>query len=207
MLSLQTKDAEVDGIGDHLQGQICSASDFNLNLFSEKFTIWFYNLLNNGKTQEGQQFGPEHFWPDNILQIRVTGPNLNVHEVNYKHLCPQPNSTNISHFKERFSGQESAALLAQMRSHFDLYLNPNITKEGVLAQSESHGVIKITVCGTAHKRDLCVGFFEQSFMVIKDPSMQNNWRIKKTEMQMKTTIDGMSGKAETSAMALVPLLQ
>lgn len=109
--------------------------------------------------------------------------------------------------QERFSGLESAALLAQMRSHFDLYLNPNITRDGVLAQSESHGVIKITVCGTAHKRDLCVGFFEQSFMVIKDPSMQNNWRIKKTEMQMKTTIDGMSGRADTSAMALVPLLQ
>lgn len=82
-LALQTKDKnpDQDRIGD--QSQICSTSDFNLNLFSEKFTIWFYNLLNTGQTQDGQQFGPEHFWPDNMLQIKVTGPNLNVHEVNW----------------------------------------------------------------------------------------------------------------------------
>jgi len=94
-----------------------------------------------------------------------------------------------------------------MRSHFDLYLNPNISNDGILAQRESHGLIRITVCGTAHKRDLCVGFFEQSFLIIKDPMMENNWRIKKTEIQMKTTIDGKSGQAETSAMSLIPLLQ
>jgi len=67
------------------QSQLCLSNEFNLQLFSETFTKWFYNLLNIGESTCGQKFGPEHFWPDNILQIKVTGPNLNVHEVNYYH--------------------------------------------------------------------------------------------------------------------------
>ncbi|CAB3369062.1 Hypothetical predicted protein [Cloeon dipterum] len=162
-------------------------SDGTLQLFSETFIKWFYDLFNKGVADSGQKFGPEHFWPDSQLIIKVEGPNLNVVE-------------------ERSSGNESSALLAQMRSHFDVLLNPNISADGVVAQTETHGLIKIVVCGTAHRKDLCVGFFEQSFLLIRDPTMQNNWRIKKTEMQMKTTIDGKSGQADLNAASFLPMI-
>ncbi|XP_059479667.1 uncharacterized protein LOC132199157 isoform X2 [Neocloeon triangulifer] len=141
-----------------------------LQLFSETFVKWFYDLLNKGVSDSGQKFGPEHFWPDSYLSIKVTGPNLNAIE-------------------ERQTGQDSCNLLCQMRNHFDVILNPNISADGVVSRTENHGLINIVVCGTAHRNDLCVGFFEQSFLLIRDPSMENNWRVKKSLMQMKTTID------------------
>ena len=42
----------------------------------------------------------------------------------------------------------------------------------------------VLVCGTLHSRFTVCGVFEQVFGLIKDPSADNNWKIKQTEARL-----------------------
>ena len=42
----------------------------------------------------------------------------------------------------------------------------------------------IRVCGTVQKGNQPVGIFEQKFSLVRDPSMENNWRIKSTNLKL-----------------------
>lgn len=48
---------------------------------AENFANWFYTLVNQGMSEGGQRFGPEHFWPDCRLVISLQNPSLQIKEV------------------------------------------------------------------------------------------------------------------------------
>lgn len=72
--------------------------------------------------------------------------------------------------------------MAQLRSHFNLLFNPNLSPEGTSGKSEPHGAVVVMCCGTVHRGHMCAGVFEQKFLLLRDPTMCNNWRIKQSKM-------------------------
>ena len=78
-----------------------------------------------------------------------------------------------------------------------LVFNANIN--GARGQIDAYGLVKISVGGTVHRFSDCLGIFEQSFGLIRDPQMQNNWKIKFTELKLKAQqhqeVEGSSKKA------------
>ncbi|KAF4529925.1 hypothetical protein B566_EDAN016555 [Ephemera danica] len=154
-------------------------------VMAETFAQWFYTLMNLGMTDSGQKFGPEHFWPDCRLHVHLENSSLQVDQ-------------------SRDNGEESAALLAELRSHFNLTFNPNISPEGVQTMSEPHGAVVVTVCGTLHQGDKVMGLFKQKFLLLRDPTMQNNWRIKRSEMVLTAS---MGGRAVAGGQTLAAISQ
>lgn len=78
-------------------------------------------------------------------------------------------------------------LFITKREH-GLYFNPNLTSEGVKGQMNTHGLVLVFVCGTLHTKDNCIGLFEQSFALARDPFSENNWKIKKTMLSLRSKI-------------------
>ena len=80
-----------------------------------------------------------------------------------------------------------------------LLFNANVN--GAKGQIDAYGLVKISVGGTVHRFSDCPGIFEQSFGLIRDPQMQNNWKIKFTELKLKAQqqreVEGFSRKAIT----------
>ena len=80
-----------------------------------------------------------------------------------------------------------------------LLFNANVS--GARGQIDAYGLVKITVGGTVHRFSDCLGIFEQSFGLIRDPHMQNNWKIKFTELKLKAQqhheVEGYRKKAIT----------
>jgi hypothetical protein len=87
--------------------------------------------------------------------------------------------------------QNSPADVVQMmwntKARHDLCFIPNLSHEGVQGRIAVHGLIMVLVCGTLHQQDRCVGVFEQSFGLIRDPSVDNVWKIKYTNLSLKST--------------------
>ena len=54
-------------------------------------------------------------------------------------------------------------------------------------QLNAYGLVLVSIGGTVHRYSQCIGIFEQSFGLIKDPNMDNNWKIKFTELKMKAS--------------------
>ena len=42
----------------------------------------------------------------------------------------------------------------------------------------------VLACGTLHNQTTACGVFEQVFGLIRDPSSDNNWKIKYTELRL-----------------------
>ena len=128
--------------------------------FGHKFASWFYNMLNSQNQQMNvsspMDFGPQHFWSDAVLLIKAVR-------------------------EEAVSG---AAEIAERLLHFmkeGLYFHANLN-DGVATESESHGLICVIVHGTVHKEQCCLGPFEQAFILLQDPSNNDNWKIRKISL-------------------------
>ena len=87
--------------------------------------------------------------------------------------------------QETFEGAELVRqrLEALVREE-DILFNPNLDFGGVKSWGEAHGLVAVLVCGTLHRGELAVGMFEQKFGLIRDPLMDNNWRIKFTDLRI-----------------------
>ncbi|XP_052278338.1 uncharacterized protein C3orf38 homolog isoform X2 [Dreissena polymorpha] len=161
-----------------------------LQLLGETFSKWFYenvNSFNPAFEQKPADFGPHHFWSDAFLLLIS-------------------HTTGIS--EERFEG---AILTAQRFVAFTkdelLLFNPNISPEGVLVKSDPYGMVMILVCGTIHRDHSCLGIFQQLFALIKDPRFENNWKIKQTKLNVKTSSVASMPKLDANPekqMELVP---
>ncbi|XP_077988847.1 uncharacterized protein C3orf38 homolog [Glandiceps talaboti] len=138
-----------------------------------QFATWFYKMLNsnNPAIQQTQQneWGPQHFWPDAKLKLL------------------------IEHGEKRMETFEGAALVCQrlleLVRHEQLVFDPNISNNGTKANENRHGLILVTVCGILHQHGNCLGVFEQTFGLVRDPYEQaptgNNYKIKLTNLLMK----------------------
>ncbi|CAH1797481.1 unnamed protein product [Owenia fusiformis] len=134
-----------------------------------KFIPWFYKMLNanNPTNFEPNEYGAQHFWDDCKLKM----------------VCATPDITEEEH---QGSTGVCARLLAFVREE-RLLFNPNTTPEGTQGHSTAHGLVNVLSCGTIHRNDLCLGVFEQQFGLIRDPNMQDNWRIKFSHLKVRSS--------------------
>ncbi|CAF1483007.1 unnamed protein product [Adineta steineri] len=105
-------------------------------------------------------FTPDHFFPDCQLTL--------VHE----------NQRRIS---------AAYYVCETLRSYItsqDLHFYPNIQSNK--AEESKHGLVLIQVHGTIHQRGTCIGIFDQSFGLVRDPTHSNNYLIKFSFLNMQT---------------------
>ena len=136
----------------------------DVNELARAFTNWFYSMLN----QQGTVLGPEHFWQDCSMCMVVSS------------------ELSEDKFEAHNNAEEVIMLLYDTKLKHNLFFNPIIANEGVKGKVDKHGLVLVLVCGTLHQEDKCVGVFEQLFGLIRDPSACNNWKIKKTQLNLKS---------------------
>jgi hypothetical protein len=130
---------------------------------AHQFTNWFYSMLNQC------QLGMEHFWQDCSMCLVLSSEK------------------DCSKLEIKNSAADVVQLIWDTKASNNLYFNPNLSHEGVQGRTDVHGLVKILVCGTLHQQDRCVGIFEQLFGLIRDPWACNNWKIKYTDLNLKST--------------------
>ncbi|EDO45335.1 predicted protein [Nematostella vectensis] len=154
---------------------------------AEQFASWFYQLLNatceNGAlagSQSDNQWGPQHFWADSKCRITM---------LSHQHITDECEGANAVSTK-----------LIEVLSTEKLFLNANTL--GVKGMVDAYGLARVMVAGTVHRAQECLGIFEQSFGIVRDPQMDNNWKIKFTELKLKAQHQiGGSGEAAAALMA------
>lgn len=136
-------------------------------VLAECFAPWFYKMLNSQNPafaglRSQQPWGPQHFWPDARLSIYVL-----------------PRGSQEDH---RTAMSVSEALARLTRS--GLFLNPNLQPSGVKGIKNGQGLVMVSVGGTFHEGPKCLGSFEQSFGLVRDAMIDNNWRVKHTSLKL-----------------------
>ncbi|KAJ7376584.1 hypothetical protein OS493_033745 [Desmophyllum pertusum] len=149
---------------------------------AEYFVPWFYKILNSFNTSPDNaspEWGPQHFWADAKGSVLMVSDG---------HMLDECQGSLVVSEKLR-------ELVCKER----LLFNANVN--GAKGQIDAYGLVKISVGGTVHRFSDCLGIFEQSFGLIRDPQMQNNWKIKFTELKLKAQqqreVEGFSRKAIT----------
>ncbi|XP_044254664.1 uncharacterized protein C3orf38 homolog isoform X2 [Tribolium madens] len=117
---------------------------------------------------------------------------LNKNEcLNHEHLYPDARLTiNMSN-----NGQVSTEIIENDAVKV-------VQRDGVQGRVDPHGLVLVLVCGTLHTDATCVGVFEQVFALARDPQTENNWKIKSSEIVLKSE----SGVRELPVLANSKLL-
>ena len=149
---------------------------------AEYFVPWFYKILNsfNASPEDASQdWGPQHFWADAKCSVLMVSDGQ-VHD-------------------ECVGSLAVSEKLRELVCKEKLLFNANVC--GAKGQIDAYGLVKISVGGTVHRFSSCLGIFQQSFGLIRDPQMQNNWKIKFTDLKLKAQqqreVEGFSRKAIT----------
>ena len=162
-----------------------------LQVLGETFATWFYDNVNSHNPilqKAAMDFGPHHFWDDVVFILSSKTPDPS---------------------EERFEGPllVSQRFLAFAREE-QLLFNPNVSLEGVYVKSDTFGLVMVLVCGTIHRGNDCLGVFQQMFGLVKDPRFENNYKVKKTQLQVNTSkntsMPKLEGNKEEQIWALVP---
>ncbi|XP_071476653.1 uncharacterized protein C3orf38 homolog [Diadema antillarum] len=136
---------------------------------AKQFSSWFFsqlNLMHPMNVQQSADWGPQHFLPDACLKLYVIRGSQ-------KDL-------------ETYEGSDLVAnRLKCLVSDEELIFNPNLLPDGTRGRSESHGLVVTMVCGTLHQASNCVGVFEQSTGLVRDPLADNKWKVKYVNLQIK----------------------
>lgn len=128
-------------------------SHYPIHLLARKFTEWFFSNFNM------QELKVEDFWSDAKLQLRIAAADqINDYECG--------------------SANEVISNLLKSKEQFGFYFNPNLTHAGVQGRMNVHGLVLVLACGTLHTEQNCVGVFECTFGLLRDPFAENNWKVK-----------------------------
>jgi hypothetical protein len=153
----------------HLPPSKPDIKDCEVDEMAHQFTHWFYSMLNqHDVNHQGTQLGVEHFWHDCNMQLVLSS------------------EMGCSKCEVKNSAANVVQLICDTKTQHNLYFNPNLSCEGVQGKTERHGLVMVLACGTLHQQDKCVGVFEQLFGLIRDPLAYNNWKIKYTELNLKS---------------------
>lgn len=154
-----------------------------------QFCKWFYQLLNsqNPLLQErSSEWGPQHFWEDAKLKF------------SYRTLEQQ---------LEEYAGAVLVSLrLLALTKDEHLFLNPNLTGDGLKCIHSPHGLVIIAVAGTIHRDAVCLGVFEQIFGLIRCPSNENNWKMKLIHLKI-TGQGAMSSSLQSNEASQPPIIK
>uniref|UniRef100_A0A1Y1LRJ9 NTF2 domain-containing protein n=1 Tax=Photinus pyralis TaxID=7054 RepID=A0A1Y1LRJ9_PHOPY len=139
------------------------SGQLDVNFLALKFTEWFYSMLNST-----EPIAHDHFWNDSKLKVNLLSPN--------------GDSTEEIVYGPAVISQT----LFKIKTEHNLYFNPNCLNDGVQGRVDPHGLVAVLACGTLHVNSVCVGVFEQVFMLARDPFLENNWKIKTTELNLRS---------------------
>lgn len=141
----------------------------DVNMLAEKFASWFYSIINDYVlSMQSAKLSVEHFWKDCSLHLVMESPTQHVVQDVHK------------------NANEVVSLLQGLLRQHKLYFNPNISSTGVRGKVDASGLVLVLVCGTLHQVDNCVGIFQQIFGLLRDPFMENNWKIKSSSVVLKS---------------------
>jgi len=135
---------------------------------ANSFVRWYFQLLNRCVETDTPDWNQNHFWPNASAKISLsseTGETVESMEV-------LNNSEDVS------------AMLIQVFKKHRLKCNPNMCEEGVRGKVSPHGLVMVLACGTLHNENNVCGVFEQVFGLVRDPTAENNWKIKQTEARL-----------------------
>lgn len=115
---------------------------------------------------EQSDFDPIHFYSDCVLRkTAVQGDNT-----------------------EQFQCSGADAVCNKLRSfvqHEQVLFNPSLDASGCQSLNHPLGMTLVRVVGLLHRGEQVVGNFLQQFVMLKDPAMSFNWRVKSTDLIVK----------------------
>ncbi|KFM76609.1 hypothetical protein X975_10778, partial [Stegodyphus mimosarum] len=130
------------------------------NTMGKEFSKWFFNVYNNLK-----EFGPEHFWPDCFFKAEVKSP--------------------WDHKEVMLSGANDIVIFLSNLILIDkLFFHANVSDDSIICEQEQHGLVKIIVSGVLHRSSNCVGLFDSAFGLVRNPAVDDNWKIKWVHMKL-----------------------
>ena len=121
-----------------------------------EFSTWFYPMFN-----QLDDFKADHFWKDcSLLVLIESGRNVRRIDI------PKDGDSVYRALR---------SLVAEEGCHF---LPNNINGTGLRGFLNPHGLGQVVVCGTVHKGPAATGTFDWVFGLMRDPFMNNSFRIK-----------------------------
>ncbi|XP_073828908.1 uncharacterized protein C3orf38 [Musca autumnalis] len=136
-------------------------SEFPINLLARKFSEWFFNNYNQNTLK------PQDFWPDARLRLQIiANDGCDIHDCD--------------------NSQAIIETLYESQKLFGFFFNPNLTHSGVQGRMDVHGLVLVLACGTLHTQSDCVGIFECSFGLMRDPFSENNWKTKTIQLMLRS---------------------
>ncbi|XP_055843586.1 uncharacterized protein C3orf38 homolog [Episyrphus balteatus] len=132
-----------------------------INLLARKFSEWFFENYNANNLKV------EDFWKDSRLLLRIA-------------------ATDCVNDQQCESAEQVIETLLGCKHQFSFFFNPNLSHDGVQGRMDVHGLVIVLVCGTLHTKDNCVGVFETSFGLMRDPFAMNNWKIKTIQSLLRS---------------------
>lgn len=131
----------------------------------KEFSVWFYERLNTLT-----DFNASHFWPECSLRLEFI-------------FAAQANQAIL---ETSNGGETCCAKLKDLVAVKRLYFNPN-TDTGIRGLINPHGMTYVLVCGIIYNKEngTPVGVFEQMFGLLKDPRIDNNYKIKYTILRLR----------------------
>lgn len=132
---------------------------------SYEFSNWYYSLLND---EDSSKMGPEHFFVDSQIKLALHGENCT-------DVVEASNSTSV------------VETLRDIKLKYNLKFLPNLTPNAIKYECDIHGQVMLMVNGTLHSNTTqVVGVFEQIFLLIRDISDNNNWKIKRSQIVLRS---------------------
>jgi len=135
---------------------------------ANSFVRWYFQLLNRCVETDTTEWSQDHFWPNASAKVSLSSETGEMVE------CMEVVNN---------SEEVSTMLLQVFRKH-RLKCNPNMCEEGVRGKVSPHGLVMVLACGTLHNDNNVCGVFEQVFGLVRDPTADNNWKIKQTEARL-----------------------
>lgn len=145
--------------------QEIKSTESNVNVMAKQFAQWFYEMMNSN-----EYIDPDHFYLDARLVLHLISNNAEITE-------------------EIESPKPIVEVLFKTKTEHNLFFNPNLNSEGIQGRLDPHGLVMVLACGTLHSNNLCVGVFEHVFALARDPYCDNNWKIKNTQLNLRSKTD------------------
>lgn len=149
--------------------QVHCGDDYYTRLCYE-FSKWYYSLLND---DDLSKLGPEHFFDESQMQVALLSGD---------------DDAVTTDTMEAHDSQHAAAALRQLKARFRLKFLPNLAPGAIQLEHGIHGQVKLFVSGTLHAQDghEVVGLFEQRFLLIRDFADNENWKIKGSQVVLRS---------------------
>ncbi|XP_065216536.1 uncharacterized protein C3orf38 homolog [Planococcus citri] len=167
---------------DHVQNASSSGNPYNDNIQSQipdhnssqeyyyqlarQFSDWYYTLIND---ENLSNLGPEHFFTDSRMKL----------ELQDRH------STDVT---EATNSTDIVQALRDVKLRYNFKFLPNLNPDAIRYNADIHGQVMVMVGGTLHTNaSQVVGLFEQMFLLIRDPSDNNNWKVKNSKVMLRSS--------------------